>query len=71
MQITILGGGGFLGRKLAERLAKDGALGGEAVTGLTLFDLAQPAPVEAPFPVRCLAGDITEDAALQQAIPDG
>lgn len=71
MQITILGGGGFLGRKLAERLAKDGTLGGEAVTGLTLFDLNAPAPVDAPFPVRCLAGDLAEDAALQQAIPEG
>jgi nucleoside-diphosphate-sugar epimerase len=71
MQITILGGGGFLGRKLAERLAKDGALGGAAVTGLTLFDLAEPAPVAAPFPVRCLAGDITEAQALEQAIPEG
>ena len=36
MQITILGGGGFLGRKLAHRLATDGALDGRAVTGLTL-----------------------------------
>ena len=42
MQITILGGGGFLGRKLATRLAADGTLGGHAITGLTLFDLAKP-----------------------------
>ena len=33
MQITILGGGGFLGRKLAARLARDGRLGGTPITG--------------------------------------
>ena len=36
MKITILGGGGFLGRKIAHRLANEGTLGGKPVTGLTL-----------------------------------
>ncbi|WP_426956910.1 D-erythronate dehydrogenase [Muricoccus radiodurans] len=72
MHVTILGGGGFLGRKLAARLARDGALGGRAVSGLTLFDLNAPAaPDGAPFPVRCLAGDIAAPAALENAIPEG
>jgi len=71
MQITILGGGGFLGRKLAERLAADGALGGRIITGLTLFDLAQPAPLAAPFPVTCLAGDVASVADVSHAIPPG
>ncbi len=60
MRITILGGGGFLGRKIAARLAKDGALGGRKVTQLTLFDLAEPPAVPAPFPVTTLAGDIVD-----------
>lgn len=67
MLITILGGGGFLGRKVAARLAADGALAGRRITGLTLFDLAQPpSPAPAPFPVNALAGDIVElpDAAI-------
>jgi nucleoside-diphosphate-sugar epimerase len=71
MQITILGGGGFLGRKLAHRLAADGALGGRAITGLTLFDLHAPAPMEAPFPVRCLGGDVADAAQVKAAIPPG
>lgn len=71
MQITILGGGGFLGRKMAQRLAADGALAGRPITGLTLFDLAKPAPLEAPFPVTCLAGDVADVADVSRAIPAG
>ena len=69
MRISILGGGGFLGRKLAARLAADGALGGRPVTALTLFDLAAPPPLAAPFPVTCLGGDIT--ALPAEAVPAG
>jgi nucleoside-diphosphate-sugar epimerase len=70
MHITILGGGGFLGRRLAQRLTADGALGGRAITGITLFDLAEPAPLPASFPVRTLAGDLGDSTALTAAIPD-
>ncbi len=67
MRITILGGAGFLGRKLAARLAAE-----SGADGLTLFDVAEPPPVPgAPFPVRCLAGDVTDASALAQAIPEG
>ena len=71
MQITILGGGGFLGRKLAARLAREGGLGGQAISGLTLFDLQAPPAVEAPFPVRCLGGDVADPAQVAAAIPEG
>ena len=71
MQITILGGGGFLGRKLAARLAREGGLGGQAISGLTLFDLQAPPALEAPFPVRCLGGDVADPAQVAAAIPEG
>lgn len=58
MKISILGGGGFLGRKLAMRLAADGVLGGRPITKLTLFDLTEPPAPAAPFPITRLAGDI-------------
>ena len=70
MHITILGGGGFLGGKIAQRLATEGALGGRAVSSLTLFDLAPPpAPKEAGFPVHSLGGDLA--ALPEAAIPPG
>ncbi|NKC30660.1 D-erythronate dehydrogenase [Falsiroseomonas selenitidurans] len=71
MQVTILGGGGFLGRRLAARLARDGAVGGTPITGMTLFDLHAPAPLDTPFPLRCLGGDVADRAALAGAIPAG
>ncbi len=60
MKISILGGGGFLGRKVAARLARDGKLGGQAITGLTLFDMAAPPKPDAAFPVTAVAGDIVD-----------
>jgi len=68
MKISILGGGGFLGRKIAAKLAREGTLGGRAVTGLSLFDMAAPpAPEGAAFPVACLGGDVVD--MPQAAIP--
>ena len=71
MRITILGAGGFLGRKLAARLASDGTLGGQPVTGLMLFDLNVPPAPEAAFPIRRIAGDVGDVASLAEAIPEG
>ena len=64
MRILITGGGGFIGQKLARRLAGDTALRGHAITHLTLIDLAEPAPVDAPFPVTRMACDISDAAAI-------
>ncbi|MGD0429815.1 MAG: NAD-dependent epimerase/dehydratase family protein [Acetobacteraceae bacterium] len=67
MKITILGGGGFLGRRIATRLVQAGTLGGRTIAGLTLFDLQEPRAFDAaPFPVTTLAGDIVSlpDAAI-------
>ena len=69
MRISILGGGGFLGRKIAARLARDGKLGDQPITDLTLFDIAAPPKPAATFPVHAVAGDLVELPAA--AIPAG
>ena len=69
MHITILGGAGFLGQKVAARLARDGLPDGRRVTSLTLFDLAAPAVPEAAFPVHAIAGDLVDLPGA--AIPEG
>jgi D-erythronate 2-dehydrogenase len=69
MKISILGGGGFLGRKLASRLARDRGLDGEPITGLTLFDLTTPPQPDAEFPIAAIAGDLVD--LPPAAIPPG
>jgi nucleoside-diphosphate-sugar epimerase len=70
MKISILGGGGFLGRKLADRLATEGRLGVTPITSLTLFDVTEPpAPEQAEFPVLALAGDVVQ--LPEAALPPG
>jgi len=58
MRITILGGAGFLGRKIAARLSRDNKLGDEPITSLTLFDITTPPEPEAAFPIHAVAGDL-------------
>ena len=50
MHILIIGAAGMVGRKLADRLAKDGHLGGKEITKATLHDVVEPtAPAGAKF----------------------
>jgi D-erythronate 2-dehydrogenase len=69
MKVSILGGGGFLGRKIAAKLAMDGALGGQTVSALTLFDVAEPPKPDASFPINSIGGDVV--ALPDDAIPAG
>jgi len=69
MKVSILGGGGFLGRKIAARLAKDGVLRDQPITELTLFDVVDPPKPEAPFQVNAIGGDVVN--LPDSAIPAG
>jgi nucleoside-diphosphate-sugar epimerase len=41
MRILVTGGAGMIGRKLAERLRRDGAIGGQPISALTLADVVE------------------------------
>jgi D-erythronate 2-dehydrogenase len=69
VKISILGGAGFLGRKIAARLAQDGKLGDRPITALTLMDLAARSTPEAAFPITAMAGDLVD--LPPEAIPPG
>ena len=43
MHILITGAAGMIGRKLTDRLASDGALNGQPIDKLTLFDVVAAA----------------------------
>ncbi len=59
MKILVLGAAGMVGRKLTERLARDGELGGKPISEMTLYDVVEPTPPkETPFSVRCETGDL-------------
>jgi nucleoside-diphosphate-sugar epimerase len=57
MRILLIGAAGMIGRKLAARLAADGAVGGRAITALDLVDVVPP-----PVPAG-MDGRITADVA--------
>ncbi len=68
MNILILGGGGFIGQKLARKLSENGTLRGKAIDRLVLADVASPASVDAPFPVETTTTDITDRASVDALI---
>ena len=69
MNILIVGGAGMVGRKLVERLAADGTLGGRTIKDVTLFDVVTPeTPTGAPFPVATITGDLTTPGKAERLV---
>jgi nucleoside-diphosphate-sugar epimerase len=61
----------MVGRKLAERLARDGELGGKAIRALTLYDVvAAPVPAGAKMPVKVLTGDLPAAGETERLLAD-
>jgi nucleoside-diphosphate-sugar epimerase len=71
MKVLIIGGAGMIGRKLAERLAKDGTLAGKAITKLTLYDVVPAAaPAAAKMPVAIATGDLPAAGEADKLLAD-
>jgi nucleoside-diphosphate-sugar epimerase len=68
-RILIVGAAGMIGRKLIERLAKDGALCGQPIGELALHDVVPPPPpVRAPFPIRILTSDLPAPGEAEKLV---
>jgi nucleoside-diphosphate-sugar epimerase len=71
MNILVIGGAGMIGRKLAERLARDGALGGQPVSNLTLYDVVEgEVPGNAKVPVKIVTGDLPAPGEAEKLVAD-
>jgi nucleoside-diphosphate-sugar epimerase len=71
MKVLITGSGGFLGYRLAQALLKKGTLldtAGEpqAISQITLFDMAFPENIDARF--KCVKGDLTDKAIVETSL---
>jgi D-erythronate 2-dehydrogenase len=71
MKILITGGAGMIGRKLAQRLASDGALAGKAISKLTLYDVVPAvAPAGVGSAVDLATGDLPAMGEADRLIAD-
>ncbi len=74
MKVVITGGGGFIGRRLAQRLLQRGAIAGGGdretpIDELVLFDVVAPQPPLADDKrLRIVTGDIADAAAIRRLI---
>lgn len=71
MHVLVTGASGMIGRKLAERLAADGAIRSRRIARLTLADLTMPQVPSAAFPVETVAVDISAPEAATRLVADG
>ena len=61
MRILIIGAAGMLGRKLSERLLRDGSLGGETIAWVRLADVVPPSSLpESRAQVQIAVADLTQ-----------
>src|SRR5476649_873459 len=61
----------MVGRKLTERLLRDGRLGSREISRMTLHDVVAPAkPAKAGFPVDTMASDFAVAGAAEKLVAD-
>ena len=63
MKVLIIGAAGMIGRKLTERLLRDGRIGDRAIEGLALHDIVEPHHPGGTVPVSISAFDIAAPGA--------
>ena len=69
MRILIVGAAGMIGRKLAERLARDATLGGP-IGHATLADVVEPPLPQADFDVSATVADLADPSAARELVAE-
>ncbi len=62
MKIVIIGGGGFIGQKLAKKLVETKQINGRTISKIILADIQEPGPVNGSVPVEYKTIDIANKA---------
>ena len=71
MHVLIIGAAGMLGRKLTERLAKEGRLGEHPIARMMLHDVIEPAsPKAGSFAVETLASDFSAPGETEKLLTE-
>jgi D-erythronate 2-dehydrogenase len=71
LHILVLGAAGMVGRKLTERLLRDGHLGKREITRMTLQDVVAPAaPARTGFPVDAVTCDFAVPGVAEKLVAD-
>ncbi len=68
MRVLIIGGGGFLGKRLAKELLQHGGLHQGELTSLTLIDYAFPDDMPADKRLECIKADFSDEAIIRKAL---
>jgi len=68
MRVLILGGGGFLGRRLAKELVESGGLAQGELIHLTLLDIAFPEDMPQDSRLECIEADFSDETAIRNIL---
>ena len=69
MNVLIIGGGGFVGQKLARALVARGELNGKAISSINLVDVMEPGAIDGgSIAVNTSICDITNTASVAEAV---
>ncbi len=70
-RLLVIGAAGMIGRKLTERLAREGAINGDEIGGLTLHDVVDAKPPSAlPFKAKTIASDLSSPGEAEKLVAE-
>jgi nucleoside-diphosphate-sugar epimerase len=70
-RVLVIGAAGMIGRKLSEKLGKEGAVNGEEIAEVILHDVVEAkAPAGLPFKAKIVASDLSAPGAADKLVAE-